>query len=201
MTIPILKGENIQSRLHLREPSFAEGLALAFVFGFAYFASFYINTHMIKAQSVFSGVALFYLPAGVKLLAIMVGRYWGALGLWVANFLHTATGWDNLALLELFVMSVLWVGTTLLVVMTWAHFTGLRTDLRNLTFKGFVWLNLLAALIHGLVFNGYLIILAERGIDEWISSAKAMALGDFLGSGALMLSILLVFKTVKWLRR
>lgn len=201
MTIPSLKEHGVHPQLHLREPGFAEGLVLAIVFGLAYLASFYLNAHVVKAQSVFSGVALFYLPAGVKLLAIMVGRYWGALGLWVANFLHTATGWDNLVLSQVFLMSVLWVGTTLLVVLTWAHFTGLRTDLRNLTFRGFVWLNLLAAVIHGLVFNGYLIVLAERGIDEWLSSAKAMALGDFLGSGALMLSILLVFKTVKWLRR
>ena len=201
MTIPSLKEHGVHPQLHLREPGFGEGLVLAIVFGLAYLASFYLNAHVVKAQSVFSGVALFYLPAGVKLLAIMVGRYWGALGLWVANFLHTATGWDNLVLSQVFLMSVLWVGTTLLVVLTWAHFTGLRTDLRNLTFRGFVWLNLLAAVIHGLVFNGYLIILAERGIDEWLSSAKAMALGDFLGSGALMLSILLVFKTVKWLRR
>ena len=201
MTIPSLKEHGVHPQLHLREPGFGEGLVLAIVFGLAYLASFYLNAHVVKAQSVFSGVALFYLPAGVKLLAIMVGRYWGALGLWVANFLHTATGWDNLVLSQVFLMSVLWVGTTLLVVLTWAHFTGLRTDLRNLTFRGFVWLNLLAAVIHGLVFNGYLIVLAERGIDEWLSSAKAMALGDFLGSGALMLSILLVFKTVKWLRR
>jgi len=201
MTIPSLKEHGVHPQLHLREPGFGEGLVLAIVFGLAYLGSFYLNAHVVKAQSVFSGVALFYLPAGVKLLAIMVGRYWGALGLWVANFLHTATGWDNLVLSQVFLMSVLWVGTTLLVVLTWAHFTGLRTDLRNLTFRGFVWLNLLAAVIHGLVFNGYLIVLAERGIDEWLSSAKAMALGDFLGSGALMLSILLVFKTVKWLRR
>lgn len=201
MKIPILKEHGVPPHLHFREPNISEGVILAILFGFSYLASFYLNAHVLKAQSVFSGVALFYLPAGVKLLAIMVGRYWGALGLWVANFLHTATSWNNLILSQAFVMSILWVGTTLLVVMTWAQLTGLRTDLRNLTFKGFVWLNLLAALIHGLVFNGYLIIVAERGIEEWLSSAKAMALGDFLGSGALMLSILLVYKAMKWLRR
>jgi len=201
MTFPALKEHGVQPHIHLREPSIGEGLLLAIVFGVAYIASFYLNAYVVKAQSVFTGVALFYLPAGVKLLAIMVGRYWGALGLWVANFLHTTTGWDNLALSQLFVMSILWVGTTLLVVLTWTHFTGLRTDLRNLTFRGFVWLNLSAAVIHGLVFNGYMVILAERGVEEWLSSAKAMALGDFLGSGALMLSILLVYKAMKWLRR
>lgn len=201
MTIPALKEHGAHPPLQLREPGLGEGLLLAMIFGLAYMASFYLNAHVFNAQSVFTGVALFYLPAGVKLLAIMVGRYWGALGLWVANFLHTTTGWDNLAVSQELVMSMLWVGTTLLVVLTWARFTGLRTDLRNLSFKGFVWLNLLAAVIHGLVFNGYLIFLAERNLDEWLSSAKAMALGDFLGSGVLMLSIVLVYKAMKWLRR
>ena len=201
MKTPGLNEHGVQPHVQLREPGFGEGLMLATLFGLAYIASFYLNAHVVNAHSVFSGVALFYLPAGVKLLAIMVGRYWGALGLWIANFLHTATSWDNLVLSQVFVMSIVWVGTTLLVVMTWAHLTGLRTDLRNLTFRVFVWLNLLAALIHGLVFNGYLIIVAERGVEEWLSSAKAMALGDFLGSGVLMLSILLAYKAMKWLRR
>lgn len=201
MTTPVLKEQGMEAAVDLREPNTFEGLLIAILFGIAYLVSFYFNVYIVQAQSVFTGVALFYLPAGVKLLAIMVGRYWGAFGLWVANFLHTATGWDHLVFSQLFLMSVLWVGTTLVVVLMWARFTGLRTDLRNLTFRSFVWLNLLAAVIHGLVFNGYLMILAERNAGEWLSSAKAMALGDFLGSGALMLSILVVYNAIKWLRR
>jgi hypothetical protein len=200
MTTPTLKEHGTPPPLHLREPSFGEGLVLAIFFGLAYLASFYLNAHVVRAQTVFSGVALFYLPAGVKLLAIMVGRYWGALGLWVANFLHTATGWDGLAWSEVFWMSVLWVGTTFTVVMMWAQYVGLRTDLKNLTFTSFLWLNLIAALVHGLVFNLYLVLIETRSMTEWVSSAKAMALGDFLGSGALMFMLLGVFKAMKWLR-
>jgi hypothetical protein len=201
MTIPNIEADKKQPPLRLHEPGVFEGLILASICGVAYLMSFYLNAHVLQAQTVFSGVALFYLPAGVKLLAIMVGRYWGAFGLLVANFLHSTTGWDNLVLSQVFLMSTLWVGSTLLVVLMWSHIYGLRSDLRNLTFRDFVWLNLLAAIIHGLVFNGYLIILAERGIDEWLSSAKAMALGDFLGSGVLMLMLVGLFKASRWLRR
>lgn len=195
-----LKAEELQNQLQVREPGIYEGLLLAVICGMAYLLSFYLNAHVVQAQTVFSGVALFYLPAGVKLIALMVARYWGALGLWVANFLHTASGWDGLALSEVFWMSVLWVGTTFTVVMIWAQYVGLRKDLKNLTFTSFVWLNLIAALVHGLVFNLYLVLIETRSMTEWVSSAKAMALGDFLGSGALMLMLLGVFKAMKWMR-
>lgn len=187
--------------MHLREPGLLEGLLLATACGLAYLFAFYLNAHVVQAQTVFAGVALFYLPAGVKLIAIMVARYWGALGLWVANFLHSASGWEGLAMTDIFWMSVVWVGTTLTVVMMWAQYIGLRSDLKNLTFTSFVWLNLIAALVHGLVFNLYMVLISTRGMDEWLSSAKAMALGDFLGSGALMLMVLGVFKATKWMRR
>lgn len=173
---------------------------LATVCGVAYMATFYLNDYVVQAQEVFSGVALFYLPAGIKLIAIMVVRYWGALGLWVANFLHSLTGWEELTFIDVFWMSMVWVGTTLVVVMAWSRATGLRSDLKNLTFKSFVWLNLLAAVVHGLLFNAYLFAINVRIDTEWLSAARAMALGDFLGSGALMLLALGLFKAVRLVR-
>jgi hypothetical protein len=196
-----LKAEEFQNPLQVREPGIYEGLLLAVVCGMAYLLSFYLNTHVIQAQTVFTGVALFYLPAGVKLMAIMVARYWGALGLWAANFLHTVTGWDGIAPIDAFGMSIVWIGTTFAVVMAWARFVGLRPDLKNLTFQAFLWINLLAALVHGMLFNTYMVMIGFRDSHEWLSSAKAMALGDFLGSGALMLMVVGLFKASRWLRR
>lgn len=200
MTIPNRKAEVLPSGLHTREPGLVEGLMLATVCGLAYMLAFYLNHYVVQAQAVFSGVALFYLPAGIKLIAIMVARYWGALGLWAANFLHSLTGWEELTFIDVFWMSVVWVGTTLVVVMAWARATGLRSDLKNLTFKSFVWLNLLAAVVHGLFFNAYLFAINVRIDTEWLTAAKAMALGDFLGSGALMLLVLGLFKAMRLVR-
>lgn len=200
MTISNSKADDRLAQIQMREPRLIEGVLLATACGLAYWFTAYVNTYVVQAQAVFSGVALFYLPAGVKLIAIMVARYWGALGLWVANFLHTASGWDGLSFFEVFWMSTLWVGATLTVVVAWAKYVGLRADLKNLTFISFVWLNLIAALVHGLVFNLYMVLIENRNIHEWLSSAKAMALGDFLGSGVLMLLLLGLYKSMRWLR-
>jgi hypothetical protein len=201
MTIQNRKAEELQPQLQVREPAVYEGLMLAVVCGMAYILCFYLNAHVVQAQTVFSGVALFYLPAGVKLIALMVARYWGALGLWAANFLHTATMWEGIDVSDAIGMSIVWLGTTFAVVMAWARFVGLRPDLKNLTFQAFLWLNLLAALVHGMVFNAYMVMIGFRDSHEWLSSAKAMALGDFLGSGALMLMVVGLFKASRWLRR
>lgn len=201
MTITNPNPSHLPPPVRMKEPGVVEGLVLACACGVAYLGTFYLNAHVLQAPDVFAGVALFYLPAGVKLIAIMVCRYWGALGLWTANFLHTFTGWEGLALIEAFWMSVVWVGTTLMVVLMWAKYMGLREDLKNLTFSNFVWLNLIAALLHGIAFNLYMVVIDAREVNEWLSSAKAMALGDFLGSGVLMLLIVSLYKATRWLHR
>lgn len=200
MTTPTAETTKMAPPTPGREPGWTEGIGLAAFCGLAYLVAFYLNMHVLQAESVFAGVALFYLPAGVKLIAIMVARYWGALGLWVANFLHTTQSWEALSMAEVLGMSLVWVGTTLTVVMLWARFVGLRADLKNLTFGRFVWLNLSAALVHGLVFNLYMVMIDHRSMDEWLHSAQAMALGDFVGSGALMLLVLGLYKITRKLR-
>ena len=200
MTIKTPRSPHLPPPTQIQEPRLLEGLVLACACGAAYLGTFYLNAHLVQAPDVFAGVALFYLPAGVKLIAIMVCRYWGALGLWVANFVHTATGWEGLALIEAFWMSVVWVGSTLMVVMLWTKYMGLRADLKNLSFSNFVWLNLIAAVVHGMAFNLYMVVIQLREVNEWLSAAKAMALGDFVGSGVMMLLIVSSYKAARRFR-
>lgn len=189
------------SRLPLQEPNFKEGLWLALIAALAYAFTFSINVYVVRAQEAFVGVALFFLPAGVKLVAIMLARYWGALGLLCVNFVHTLSFWSGLDLWQMMGVSVVWVGSTLLVVVLMSRLFNLRPDLKGLRFSQFVWLSLVAALFHGLVFNGYMVAIGVRRSSDWLSSAQAMALGDFLGSGAVMLMLWGVFKIFQRARR
>jgi hypothetical protein len=188
-------------RLPLREPTVKEGLWLAFFSALAYAVTYSANIYVVRAQEAFVGVAMFFLPAGVKLVAIMLARYWAALGLLCVNFVHTLSFWNGLDWWQMVGVSVVWVGSTLLVVVVMSRLFNLQPDLKGLRFGQFVWLSLVAALFHGLAFNGYMVAIGIRRASEWLGSAKAMALGDFLGSGAVMLMLLVAFKLVQFARR
>ena len=181
----------------LREPTWQEGLWLAALSALAYTLTYSANVYVIRAQEAFVGVALFFLPAGVKLVAIMLARYWGALGLFCVNFIHTISFWNGLSTLEMLGVSIVWVGSTLLVVVALSRIMGLQPDLKGMRFSQFVWLSFTAAVVHGLAFNAYMVWIGVRNSAEWFSAAKAMALGDFLGSGAVMLILLACFKLLR----
>jgi hypothetical protein len=181
----------------LREPTWQEGVLLAVLSALAYTLTYSANVYVIQAQETFVGVALFFLPAGVKLVAIMVARYWGALGLFCVNFIHTQSFWSGLSWPEMLGVSLVWVGSTLAVVIVLSRSMHLSPDLKGLRFGQFVWLSLTAAVVHGLAFNAYMVFIDVRDSAEFIGSAYAMALGDFLGSGAVMLILLGLFKLIR----
>lgn len=184
----------------LREMSVREGLWFALGTGCAYVLFLQLNIHVIQAQDAFPGVSVFFLPAGVKLLAILIGRHWGALGLVVANFLMSMLEWPYTPKATLLLMACVWAGTTLLVVIWLAGRMRLRQDLRGMTFVQFIVMDAVAACSHALVYNGLLVGLGNRHPEEWLPSATAMAMGDFLGSGAMMLMLLLTVRMWTWRR-
>jgi hypothetical protein len=184
-------------RQPFREPTWQEGILLAVLSALAYTVTYSANVYVIRAQETFVGVALFFLPAGVKLVAIMVARYWGALGLFCVNLVHTHSFWNGLSWFQMLGVSIVWVGSTLAVVVVLSRTMRLSTDLKGLRFGQFVGLSLAAAVVHGLVFNAYMLLIGVRSTSEFIASAKAMALGDFLGSGAVMLLLLGLFKLAR----
>lgn len=170
-----------------RDFTVGEGLLFALGSGLAYALMLWINSNVIQVQDAFPGVAVFFLPAGVKLLALLIGRLWGALGLMVANFLLSFGDWPGTSPLVLLSMAMLWTGLPLLIVLGLARLLKLRTDLRGITFTQFVIIDATTASGNALVYNAYLMWLGHRNITDYAGAVSAMALGDFLGTGALIL--------------
>jgi len=184
-----------------RDMTPSEGLLFALGSGLAYVAMLWVNSHILQAQDAFVGVTVFFLPAGVKLLALMIGRHWGALGLLCANFLMSFQDWPGVSPWVLLSMAALWAGLPLLIVLMLARLFKLRTDLRGITFTQFVLIDASTAIGNALAYNGYLLWLGQRDSADYWASVSAMSLGDFMGSGALILLALLVLGAVDALRK
>ncbi len=178
----------------------AQGLFVALYTGLLYVLTVWFNRHVIQAQDLFVGVSIFYLPAGVKLMSLLVGRHWSALGLLVGNFCLSLLEWDGVAWPLLLLMAMFWVGIAWAVVETLLRLLRLPPDLSGMRFTHFLLIDASAAVLHAVGYNALLLQIGLRQEADYISAVTGMALGDFLGSGAFALMLLGTLSLVRRLK-
>ena len=142
------------------------------------------------------GVDLLFLPAGVKLVLIMVAGWRGALGCGLSLLSLSTRFWPDLEPVWLLLYSTLSVGMTWLVVSVMLRRMALGPTLEGLSFWELVQIDMLNTLLHGIAVNGYFWSLGLRSSESFWSAALAMTLGDFLGAGVIMLLVLLVARLI-----
>ena len=142
------------------------------------------------------GVDLLFLPAGVKLVLIMVAGWRGALGCGLSLLSLSTRFWPGLEPVWLLCYSTLSVGITWLVVSVMLRHMALGPTLEGLSFWELVQIDMLNTLLHGIAVNGYFWSLGLRSSETFWSAALAMTLGDFLGAGVIMLVVLLAARLI-----
>lgn len=136
------------------------------------------------------GVSLIFLPAGIKLVMIMVASWRGALGCGLALFSLSPRFWPSLELPWQLGYATLSVGMTWLLVGWMLRRKALGSALEGLSFWDIVQIDAVNTVLHGIALNGGCWALGLRSSEALWSSALAMALGDFLGTGMVMLLVL-----------
>lgn len=171
-------------------------LAAGVSFSLSFRFNQYFDSYFVYAQ----GISFLFIPAGVKLLFVLVGRLPAIVGLLVAGTYHGMDVWFDQSLLTIFFFALVGLMSypvSAYFVMRWL---GIHRDLYNLRYVHVVTLSLAASVTNGLVHNlAYLLMGITKTGDLWIKSA-AMALGDFLGCFvvvALFHSCILVFDFIK----
>lgn len=142
------------------------------------------------------GVDLLFLPAGVKLVLIMVAGWRGALGCGLSLLSLSTRFWPGVEPVWLLCYSTLSVGITWLVVSVMLRHMALGPTLEGLSFWELVQIDMLNTLLHGIAVNGYFWSLGLRSSETFWSAALAMTLGDFLGAGVIMLVVLLAARLI-----
>jgi hypothetical protein len=131
------------------------------------------------------GVALFFLPAGVKLVALLVARAWGLLGIATAGLWTAAGVWQSAEWMALLGNVVVWVGLPYLVIHLMLRWMNIHADLSNLSYLRVMGICLAATLASSVVGNAYAVWTHTQPLADLWGRAMAMALGDFLGAGVL----------------
>jgi len=166
--------------MHLPEVRWSH-IATAVASGILFSLSFRLNQYF-DAQFVYAaGISLLFLPAGVKLLAVLVGRLPAILGLLVVGVYLGAGIWPNKPMSSIVYFAVVSLMTYPIAAFGLMHVLRIERDLSNLRYHHIVWLSLAASVLNGVVHNWLYWTQGVTASEELWQKSAAMALGDFMG--------------------
>ncbi len=156
-------------------------IAVAVTSGILFSLSFRLN-QFFDALFVYSaGISLLFLPAGVKLLAVLVGRLPAIIGLLVVSIYLGAGIWPDKPMSSVVYFAFVSLMTYPIAAFGLMHLLHIRQDLSNLRYHHIVWLSLAASVLNGVVHNWLYLTQGVTASDELWQKSAAMALGDFMG--------------------
>ncbi len=143
--------------------------------------SFKLNEYFDDLMLFAAGVSLVFIPAGVKMLCLLVGGVPAIVGLFLSSLYLNLVLWANLSLAASLYFAMIGVGSYAAVVYLIRRQFQIRADLGNLNYLHIVVLCAISSFANG--FGHNLVHLAQgvTAPEELISKSTAMAFGDFLG--------------------
>jgi hypothetical protein len=186
----------MQIRLTAFTPKFFDVViaALSFVL---FVLSFEFNQLFDPYLLYAPGINLIFLPAGIKLLCIILGRIPAIIGLFMAS-IYLSTGlWQNLSVVSYYYFASISLLTYSLAVFVTFRVFHISSTLINLKFSHIVNMSVLACALNGVLHN---LVFMAVGItnygDLWQKSA-AMGLGDLTGCIIVITSFNVLLKQFK----
>lgn len=159
----------------------AQRLLLALMAGVAYYMAFRLNQQLDRWVLYGQGIALVFLPAGIKHVAILIARGWGALGCFAALMWLSFEFWQGITVMQAAAYSGLSTLASWASIQAGMRLLGIRQELDNLRFMHLPILDLITTAVHGFAVNAYFIAVGMKQ-EQLLANAMAMMFGDYAGS-------------------
>jgi predicted permease len=156
-------------------------VAIAVASGLLFSLSFRLNQYFDEQFVYSAGISLLFLPAGVKLLAVLIGRLPAIVGLLVVG-IYLGTGiWPDRSMTSVIYFAIVSLMTYPIAAFGLMRLLHIRHDLSNIRYHHIVLLSLAASVLNGIVHNLLYITQGVTASEELWQKSAAMALGDFMG--------------------
>jgi hypothetical protein len=182
---------------YLREQVTPLVLGLTILSGLLWIALWYVNMELAGFTQYTAGINLIYLPAGYRLLIILVFGFWGALGIFLFSPLTFLSTFGTASISEILVNAAIGAFVPYACVAAFRKVTGLSAELTNLRAQHLPLLALAVSIATPLCYNVQFLLAGREVWENLPGSFLAMALGDFLGS---FLLLLLAFAAIRFMR-
>lgn len=169
-------------------------LIVSFFF-FLYVVVYLVSKNFGMANAIKTSQGIIFLPAGVRLLACLVGRGWGALGVGMGTWLVVspeAFPDQN----QEFWFSVAFINSTsvLLSVLVMQRVFGIEENLSNLKFLHLPFIDLVATSSQAFFYYCFLYSANVVSEADLIPKFISQVTGNFLGGMIFMLALMVIFK-------
>jgi len=156
-------------------------VAMMIAAGASFALSFRLN-QLLDSYFVFApGISLLFIPAGVKLLFVLIGRIPAIIGIMLVSVYLGYGIWPDKTILPVIYFAFVSLMTYPISAYTIMWLLGIRKDLTNLRYWQIVILSLAASITNGIIHN---ILYQSQDVtapNEFWTKAAAMTLGDFMG--------------------
>jgi hypothetical protein len=175
---------------------FAQHLIMAGVAGGTYAAMFFFNGWLFSSFEFTAGVNWIYLPAGMRLLLVLMFGLSGAIGISVGSALISVTVYFAHDPLTGLVAGFISGFAPYAIQKVMQRFAGLESSLYNINSVGLLQLTLMYAVATSFGHQAWYTL---RGVtqDFWISTWP-MFVGDLIGSLMVLYTAHAVVKLLRW---
>lgn len=164
-----------------REVRAALGALLTLASAALWIVSGFANTYLLSFGSFAAGIDLVYLPAGVRLLIVLLFGIWGALGIALANPVLYLTHFESGSTLEIIVNSLICGFAPFLTVKVFCRTASIQASLMELRPIHLPLLALAVSIVTPLLLNLYFVVTGLKQWGDLTVNMTAMIAGDFLG--------------------
>lgn len=162
--------------------------ALVVTSGLIWCAVWIANMYLLSATRVAPGIDLVFLPAGFRLLIVIVFGFWGALGVFLADPLMFLIEFGNDGIRPMLVNALISGFAPYLTVRAFSRLAGIEGSLVQLKPVHLPLLALAVSVVTPLLFNIHFLLSGRTPPSEFLHNFTAMMTGDFLG--CLLVSVL-----------
>jgi K+-sensing histidine kinase KdpD len=151
------------------------------LFAIAYFLVYFFQVHVMTDFEFLPSASLLFLPAGVKLLAMLSGRWHGLLGLYLGKLSVDFFLLDAAFAFEILVTHpVIWILPAFVALQLVMGYFKVTDDLSNLKTVHLIFIAMVTSLTSALAMQTHLVFADEAHIS-WVKGVWSMAMGDVSG--------------------
>ena len=143
--------------------------------------SFNLNEFFDSFARYAIGINLVFIPAGFKLLCLIVGGEAAAVGLLLSSVYLSMRVWDQTGFMQMVYFAFAAVGSYYVAVLLVKKFLRIDETLSNLRYLHIIILSAAASILNGTVHNIVYVWQDKVQLDDFFAHAAAMVVGDFLG--------------------
>lgn len=143
--------------------------------------SFNLNEFFDSFARYAIGINLVFIPAGFKLLCLIVGGEAAAVGLLLSSVYVSMRVWDHTPVMQMVYFAIAAVGSYYVAVLLVKKFLRINDTLSNLRYLHIIILSAAASILNGTLHNVVYVWQDKVKLDDFFANAAAMVVGDFLG--------------------